>query len=70
MKTVINAGGPMKRVSNKKAMDIVDNETWTYCSKREWKESKNTKKSKQTEVNIIFAVHVYNYKYVYYNKQN
>ena len=46
MKTVINAGGTMKRVSNKKAMDIVDNETWTYCSKREWKESTRTKKSK------------------------
>jgi hypothetical protein len=44
MKTIINAGGTIKRVSNKKATMMVDNETWTYCSKKEWKESKSTKK--------------------------
>ena len=40
MKCIINAGGILKRVSNKKALELVDGELWEYCSKREWKESR------------------------------
>ena len=40
MKTIINAGGTIKRVSNKKATMMVDNETWTYCSKKNGKNQK------------------------------
>lgn len=44
MKCIINVDGIIKRMSNERALKLVDNKSWTYCSKREWKENTKNKK--------------------------
>lgn len=39
----VKKGEVIRRVSNIKAIDMVDNKGWNYCPKHEWKEQEGNK---------------------------